>query len=75
MEGVGGGDVRDEEVGEGVSEALFVELLLGDVCLDACVGHFEGVEAYLTQEGCEHVAGGFGVGSDGDGSVEIVHRV
>ena len=73
VERVGAGDVGDEEVAEGGLEARLVELLLGDVCLDACVGHLEGVEACVCEECGEYVAGGFGVGGDGDVGVEVVH--
>ena len=48
MERIGAGDIRDEEVIKGGLETRLVELLFGNVCLDAYVSYFKGIEANLT---------------------------
>lgn len=66
--------VRDEDVCKSAFEDFLIELLFGNVCLDTCVGHFEGIITSLSEQGGEHIAGDFGVGGDDDVCVEVEHR-
>ena len=73
MEGIGESGFGNGYGAECGTEVLFVEIVLENVCLDARVCHFEGIEACFVEYGGEDVTGRFGVGGGNDVSVEVAH--